>query len=243
MALNLSKLFGRGSETRLEGGKEGLATGSHVLDEHSDQPESIVILDNDGETEVARIAGEFEPLGLDRSSPKLERSGIAGAETGAEGQSLYFEDSVRTAREAMGSTRTSPAEPLSLERDTNQQGAVDIWEHAATAPRPDSVTEDMAEIVLAATGGLDGPETAIVDAADYTIWRNTLDSTTDLRADGNGNNMIDQGDYQVWKANFGAQFGGGAADGSPAAVPEPSCAVLIAFAVARLFLARGRRIS
>ena len=44
MALNLSKLFGRGGETRLEGGKEGLATGSSVLDEHSDQPESIVIL-------------------------------------------------------------------------------------------------------------------------------------------------------------------------------------------------------
>ena len=156
MALNLSKLFGRGGETRLEGGKEGLATGSSVLDEHSDQPESIVILDNDGETEVARIAG---------------------AVTGAEGQSLYFEDSVRTAREAIGSTGTSPAEPLNLERDTNQ-GAVDIWEHAATAPRPDSVTEDMAEIVLAATGRPDGPETAIVDAADYTVWRDNLRTST-----------------------------------------------------------------
>jgi hypothetical protein len=43
----------------------------------------------------------------------------------------------------------------------------------------------------------------VVDAADYTVWRNTLGSTIDLRADGNGNGVIDQGDYGVWTANFG----------------------------------------
>lgn len=59
----------------------------------------------------------------------------------------------------------------------------------------------------------------VVDAADYTIWRNTLNSTTDLRADGNGNEMIDPGDYQVWKTNFGATSGG---SGSLASVPEPA---------------------
>ena len=32
-----------------------------------------------------------------------------------------------------------------------------------------------------------------VDAADYTVWRDTLGSTTDLRADGNGNGSIDAG--------------------------------------------------
>jgi hypothetical protein len=37
-----------------------------------------------------------------------------------------------------------------------------------------------------------------VDAADYTIWRDTLGSTTDLRADGNGNGVIDQADFGVW---------------------------------------------
>ena len=47
---------------------------------------------------------------------------------------------------------------------------VDVWEHAATAPRPDPVTEDMAEIVLNATGEHDSGS-AIVDAADYTVWR------------------------------------------------------------------------
>ena len=47
----------------------------------------------------------------------------------------------------------------------------------------------------------------VVDAADYTIWRDTLGSTTDLRA--NGVNIgvsagkIDQADYAFWKSHFG----------------------------------------
>jgi Type I phosphodiesterase / nucleotide pyrophosphatase len=43
-----------------------------------------------------------------------------------------------------------------------------------------------------------------VDAADYTVWRDTKGSKTDLRADGNGDGTVDQDDYDVWKANFNA---------------------------------------
>ena len=46
-----------------------------------------------------------------------------------------------------------------------------------------------------------------VDAADYTIWRDTLGSTTDLRANGNNDppstDLIDQADYDTWKNAFG----------------------------------------
>lgn len=42
----------------------------------------------------------------------------------------------------------------------------------------------------------------IVDAADYTVWRNTLGSTDDLAADGNRNGEVDAEDYLVWKAAF-----------------------------------------
>ena len=42
-----------------------------------------------------------------------------------------------------------------------------------------------------------------VDAADYTLYRNTLGSTTDLRADGNENGIVDAADYQTWKSHFG----------------------------------------
>jgi hypothetical protein len=43
-----------------------------------------------------------------------------------------------------------------------------------------------------------------VDAADYTVWRDTLGSMTNLAADGNANGEIDPGDYDTWKENFGA---------------------------------------
>jgi hypothetical protein len=46
----------------------------------------------------------------------------------------------------------------------------------------------------------------IVDAADYALWRNTLNSTTNLAADGNRNGIIDQGDLAVWRSNFGKGF-------------------------------------
>ena len=44
----------------------------------------------------------------------------------------------------------------------------------------------------------------IIDAADYTLWKDTLWSTTDLRADGSGNGVVDTADYDVWKTNFGS---------------------------------------
>ena len=48
----------------------------------------------------------------------------------------------------------------------------------------------------------------VVDAADYTVWRSTLGSTTDLRADGSGavvgtpDGAVDQLDYDFWKVEF-----------------------------------------
>jgi CSLREA domain-containing protein len=58
----------------------------------------------------------------------------------------------------------------------------------------------------------------IVNAADYTVWRDTLGSTTDLRADSSGptvgtpNGIVDQADYVFWKSHFGNTLAGAAAD-------------------------------
>ncbi|MGD9634360.1 MAG: hypothetical protein AB7G28_06645 [Pirellulales bacterium] len=74
----------------------------------------------------------------------------------------------------------------------------------------------------------------VVNAADYTVWRDTLNSTTDLRADGNHSGTVDAGDYGVWKTNFGTAGGGGAISNS--AVPEPQYLSMLALAAIALLL-------
>jgi len=81
-----------------------------------------------------------------------------------------------------------------------------------------------------------------VNAADYTVWRNTLGDDMNLTADGDGDGLVDFDDYIIWKWNYGnsAGAGGVASDGS--SVPEPVGIVLafIAF-VASAFTMRRRR--
>jgi hypothetical protein len=63
-----------------------------------------------------------------------------------------------------------------------------------------------------------------IDAADYTVWRDSLGSTSKLAADGNGNGMIDAGDFDVWKTHFGQTLS--SADAA-SGIPEPSTAALL----------------
>jgi hypothetical protein len=79
----------------------------------------------------------------------------------------------------------------------------------------------------------------IVDAADYTLWRDHLGQSFALqnRDPANGSGPISAADYTSWKANFGAHSGSGAGS-SLSSVPEPSSIVLliigaIAFVVRR----------
>jgi hypothetical protein len=66
----------------------------------------------------------------------------------------------------------------------------------------------------------------VVDAADYTVWRDSRGSTTNFAADGNGNGVIDSGDLSIWTLNFGHTVSGSGASAS-AAVPEPACLLLL----------------
>lgn len=101
--------------------------------------------------------------------------------------------------------------------------------------------------VVGLPGDYNGDE--VVNAADYTIWRDTLSSTTDLRADGSGptagvpDGVIDLFDYDYWKANFGAE-GSGTGSGSlaPGVVPEAASGLLALLALSMTGFARlGRR--
>jgi Dockerin type I domain/Metallo-peptidase family M12B Reprolysin-like len=84
-----------------------------------------------------------------------------------------------------------------------------------------------------------------VDAADYSIWRNSLNQTgTGLAADGNGNGRIDSGDYTIWKSNFGRTGDAGNASGvSAGTVPEPSSLVVSVAALAILLFLRRKSTS
>jgi hypothetical protein len=77
-----------------------------------------------------------------------------------------------------------------------------------------------------------------VNAADYTVWRNSV-GTINLAADGNGDRVVDRDDFLVWKNNYGNRSGVGGVHLE--AIPEPAVIVLIAAAVAP-FALLGRRL-
>jgi hypothetical protein len=83
----------------------------------------------------------------------------------------------------------------------------------------------------------------IVDAADYTVWRDRLGSGVSLPNDTTPGVGVD--DYTRWKDNFGASTAGSAAaTGETAGVPEPATTILLVLgmtavaAVARSISAR-----
>jgi autotransporter-associated beta strand protein len=72
-----------------------------------------------------------------------------------------------------------------------------------------------------------------VDAADYTIWRDTSGSTDSLAADANGDQLVNSLDYEFWKAHFGEHYNVGVGGGSldTVGVPEPSTVFFVAITV------------
>jgi hypothetical protein len=76
-----------------------------------------------------------------------------------------------------------------------------------------------------------------VDAADYVVWRDNLNTTNTLPNDPNGG-TIDTDQFNTWRANFGKTAGGGS---SLTAVPEPASAVAAMLAVFGIGLSGRRR--
>ena len=82
--------------------------------------------------------------------------------------------------------------------------------------------------VLSPSAGLPGDynEDNVVDAADYTVWRDNLGADTIPNRAAGSSGPVGTDDYAYWKAHFGESLSGsgGLAGG---AVPEPTTGLLM----------------
>lgn len=82
----------------------------------------------------------------------------------------------------------------------------------------------------------------LVNAADYTVYRDTQLSTEDLRADGDADGEIGEGDYFTWSEDYGFSAFAYETGGTAVATPEPvSLGLLAAGAIGVATLRRHRR--
>lgn len=80
----------------------------------------------------------------------------------------------------------------------------------------------------------------VVDAADYVVWRNSLNMTgADLAADGNGDEVVDAEDYLIWKNDYGTVIDTQLV--AAANVPEPATIGLASLALAVIVATRRRK--
>ena len=111
-------------------------------------------------------------------------------------------------------------------------GTTDGWQihfngSDQTGQRPRLIiSSDMSSVGLA--GDFNG--NGVVDAADYTVWRDHLGTSFNLGGNGDETGgsagSVDQADYTLWKANFGHTASGAGAGLGQAEVPEPGSLML-----------------
>lgn len=118
---------------------------------------------------------------------------------------------------------------------------VGLWAGNYNGGSSEGVTQfDWAEIILGVAAG-DYNEDGVIDAADYTLWRDTLGTSVDpwAGADGNGDGQVTAEDYEVWKENYGVVIDSGASAQLYDPAPEPAALTLVL--VAGLLAGGGRK--
>jgi arabinogalactan endo-1,4-beta-galactosidase len=109
-----------------------------------------------------------------------------------------------------------------------QNGRYGLFDQAGNLLDAASVFEQFIDPILPGDYNGDG----IVDAADFTVWRDRLGTSFTLpneNPDAATRGVVDQEDYDYWKSSFGGNSG---AESIAAAVPEPTSIVLGMIAVA-----------
>jgi len=65
-------------------------------------------------------------------------------------------------------------------------------------------------------------EDGVLDAADYTVWRDAIGTSGGMLPNDPTPETVDGSDFQYWKDHFGETLGGAGLGGGSFAVPEPS---------------------
>lgn len=86
-------------------------------------------------------------------------------------------------------------------------------------------------------------ENDVIDAADYTVWRDTLTAGGTILPNDSTPGTVDETDFTYWRTHFGEVLVGGVGAVSSAPIPEPASVALALVAAAGLFwLVPDRRI-
>jgi endonuclease/exonuclease/phosphatase family metal-dependent hydrolase len=96
------------------------------------------------------------------------------------------------------------------------------------------------EVITAGIAG-DYNDDGTVDAADYTVWRDTLEASGTSLPNDPTPGTVDESDYLYWRTHFGESAGSGVGAGSLAEVPEPAGLILILVAMFAILSAAGLR--
>ncbi len=89
------------------------------------------------------------------------------------------------------------------EKQSTMLAGINLFAHATDLV----INVDLVRFEMVAGVPGDYNENGVVDAADYTLWRNNLGSAIAPPNEGVSPNTVDQADYDFWKLHFG--------DGSP----------------------------
>jgi subtilisin-like proprotein convertase family protein len=70
----------------------------------------------------------------------------------------------------------------------------------------------------------------VVDAADYTVWRDALTAGSTTLTNDPTLGTVDESDFEYWRAHFGETLGSGSGASTAAAVPEPATLTMLLMA-------------
>jgi hypothetical protein len=134
------------------------------------------------------------------------------------------------ARFAVGLTDAAATADTAL---SGYQDDVRVYDRVLDLAELDAVRLANLSAAVPLTG--DYNDNGTVDAADYALWRDNLNTSFTLPNEGATPGMVTQEDYTTWRTNFGAAATPGAA--GAVAVPEPGTVVLCSMGLVNLAIA------